>query len=499
MKKLLITIILTGAIAFTSAAGSVTAFLSYGVFTTPAKGPYVETYLSFLGYTMHFVKNKNGKYQGTVDISIAFKQNEAIKAAQKYTLSSPEIADTTNGFPNFIDQQRYPLAPGTYEMEMTIADQNKPSDKPVTSHVSVVVDFKEGLVGMSSIQLLEGYGKAANPGVLTKSGYDLTPYVSSYYPENIGRIKFYTEIYNAKKTLGEGEKMLVSYYLESYERKVRLNDYSGFNKQIANDVNILLAEFNIESLPSGNYNLVVEVRDKENKVQAQQTTFIQRTNRRAALSFDDIKSIAVSNTFVSVYKNIDSMAYYIRTIRPISGLSEIQFSENQLKGRELELMQQYFYNFWKSRDANDPEAAWLTYYEEVKKVNKDFGTYGLKGFDTDRGRVYLQYGPPDYRSKYDTEPSALPYEIWEYNTLVDRSLVLTNPANKQGNKKFVFYDPDLVTNKWTLIHSDARGEIFNTRWKLLVYKRDTQSSNLDDESVPEHFGGNADDNYNNPK
>lgn len=306
-------------------------------------------------------------------------------------------------------------------------------------------------------------------------------------------------MYNAKNILGEGEKIIVSYYLESYESKVKLSNYSGFNKQVVNNVNILLSEFNIEELPSGNYNLVVEVRDKENKIQAQQKCFIQRTNKSAALSFDDIKSIQVSNTFVSNYKSVDSMSYYIRSLRPISSSAEVQFSENQLKGKDLELMQQYFYNFWKSRNALTPEIAWLEYYKEVMTANKEFGMHSLRGFDTDRGRVYLQYGPPDTRTKYNTDPGVYPYEIWEYYSLVDKTQVLTNPNNRQSNKLFVFCDTDLVTNKYTLIHSEARGEVNNTRWKLLLNKRNSQSINMDDESVPDRFGGNADDNFKNPR
>lgn len=499
MKKYLIIFFFTNVLTFNAAAVNVTAYLTYGIFSTPAKGPYVETYLSVMGNSLRFIKNSSGKFQGAVDIAVVFKQNDEIKNAQKYSLISPETSDTSLSFPNFIDQQRYALANGIYEMELSIADKNKPVEKPFVTTIRVTVDFEENIMGISSIQLLESYTKSVAPGVLTKSGYDLMPYVSAYFPENINKIKFYTEMYAAKKILGEGQKMLISYYLESYESKVRLNDYSGFNKQIANDVNILLSEFNIESLPSGNYNLVVEVRDKENKIQAQQKSFIQRTNKLVALNFDDIKAITVSNTFVNNYKSIDSITYYIKSLRPISSSNEIQFSENQLKGKDLELMQQYFYNFWKSRNALNPEVAWLEYYKEVMKVNKEFGSYGLKGFDTDRGRVYLQYGPPDQRTKYNTEPSALPYEIWEYYSLIDKTLLLTNPSNRQSNKKFVFYNPDLVTNKYVLIHSEARGEINNVRWKLLVHKRDTQSLNLDNENVPDHFGGNADDNFNNPR
>ncbi len=89
--------------------------------------------------------------------------------------------------------------------------------------------------------------------------------------------------------------------------------------------------------------------------------------------------------------------------------------------------------------------------------------------------------------------------MWEYYSLVDKTQALTNPNNRQSNKMFVFYDPDLVTNRYTLIHSEGRGEISNTRWKLLLTKRSNQSTDMDDENAPLNFGGNADDNYRNPR
>ncbi len=478
---------------------NVTAYFSYSTFTTPSKGSYVETYLSVIGNSLKFVKNSKGKYQGAVDVAVGYTQNGAIKAAQKYTLNSPELDDTINGFPNFIDQQRYFLPNGTYQMEVSISDKNKPGEKPFKGNMAIVVDFPSDRMGMSSVQLLESYTKAETASTLTKSGYDLTPYVSTLYTENIKKIKFYAEMYNAKKIIGEGQKILISYYLESNDTKVKLEDYSLFSKQMTNDVNILLAEFNIESLPTGNYNLVVEVRDQINKIEAREKCFIQRVNKPAAFSFDDLKSLNVSTTFVSFYKSIDTLAYYIRSLRPISSQSEVQYSENQLKGKELILMQQYFYNFWRSRNPSTPETAWLDYYQEVQKVNNEFGTFGKKGFDTDRGRVYLQYGPPDVRTKYDTEANVIPYEIWLYYSLHDKTMDLENPDNKQSNKKFVFYDPDLVSNRFSLIHSDARGEINNYRWNLLIHKTNSNSTNLDDPTVPDNFGGNSNENYNNPK
>ncbi len=500
MKKsflILCSLLLT--ISYISANSRLTAYLTYSTFNVPGKTPYIETYLSVIGNSVKFVKNVSDKYQGVIAISISFTQNGEIKNGQKYTLNSPETADTSLGFPNFIDQQRYTLTNGSYIMEVSIADKNNLSDKPFTTKVPITISYSDDRIIISDVELLESYTKSVTPNILTKSGYDLVPYVSTFYPENANKLKFYTEIYNAKKIIGEEQKLVLSYFIESYEKRVKMGDYSAFSKQTSNDVNILLSEFDITKLPSGNYNLVVEVRDKENKIQAEQKLFFQRKNAKGLLSYEDLKSVNVKNTFVTSYTNIDTLLDYIRCIRPISNFSEIQYGENQLKERNLEIMQQFFYNFWKSRNEKEPQLAWLEYYKEVMKVNKEFGTYGLKGYDTDRGRVYLQYGSPDQRTKMDREPSAYPYEIWEYYRLYDKSLAVTYPENKQSNKKFVFYNPDLVTNKYILIHSTAQGEINNTRWELLLHKRDTQSNDFDIEKAPSHYGGTADENFRSPR
>lgn len=500
MKKILILFVLTVCVlAPNTTSANVLAYLTSASFNVPGKGPYYETYLSVIGSSVKFIKNGNGKFQGAVDIAISFTQNGELKNAQKYSLNSPELTDTTHGYPNFIDQQRYQLANGMYDVEISISDKNDPSLKPLVTKIPININFSSEVISASDIQLLESYTKSAKPGALTKSGYDLMPYVSTYFPENITKLKFYAEFYNAKKVLGEGQKMILSYFLENYESKAKLSTYSSFLKQSANEVNILLGEFNIESLPTGNYNLVIEVRDKDNLLQAEQKCFIQRTNKPAQLSIEDIQSIDITKTFTGNYKNLDTLMGYMRCLRPLASSSEIGFIENQLKEKNLGLMQQFLYVFWKTRYPDNAEIAWLEYYKEVMKVNKEFGTYGLKGYDTDRGRVYLQYGPPDQRSISDSEPSAYPYEIWEYYSLTDKKQMLTNPNNRQSNKKFVFYNPDLVTNRYKLIHSTAKTEIYNTSWELLLHKRDTQTNDMDLDKAPDHFGGKADDTFRNPR
>ena len=477
---------------------AVTAYLTYAVFENPGEGPYLETYFSFMGATVKSIKTESGAYQGEVEVDIRFLQNNEIKNAKKYLLKSPEVKELI--LPNFIDQQRFMLANGDYEMEISIADKNAVTENPYTTKTAVHIDIPEKNIAISDIQLLESYTKSTNPTILTKSFYDLVPYVSNFYPDNLSKLKFYSEIYHLDQVTGKDKKMLVNYFVESAEKHRKSQGLAAFRKIASSNVNVLLGEFNIDNLPSGNYNLVIEVRDEENKLLCQKNSFFQRQNKEIPLDKQNIEAIDITKTFVKKYINQDSLVEFIHCLRPISGYSEIAFAENVIKEPKIELMQQYFYNFWESRNGKNPEAAWLEYLNEVIKVNKEFSTFGFKGYDTDRGRVYLQYGAPDSRNVVTTEPSAYPYEIWQYNSLINKALLLTTSYNRQSNKKFVFYNPDLVSNKYKLIHSDARGEVKDDRWELVVYKRTVTSNNLDQTDVVDPgFGGNVNDNFKNPK
>jgi GWxTD domain-containing protein len=499
MKKCLIILCLCISILFIKQTqAAVTAYLTYAVFETPGQGPYVETYLSVIGSSVKAVKNQYSKYQGMMEIAMRFLQNNEIKAAKKYILNGPETVDTTS-LPNFIDQQRFILANGDYILEVAITDKNATDPRPFITKTPIHIDIPLDKAVISDIELLESFNKSITQGILTKSGYDLVPYVSTFYPDNIHKLKFYAEAYHADKIVGDAQKLLISYFIESFDKKIKNTSYAAFIKPVSAEVNVVMGEFNIENLPTGNYNLVVEVHDKENKLLTDKRSFFQRQNKEISLNQEHLQAVDVSNSFVSNYKNKDTLIDYMRSLRPISSTSEIQFAENLLKETKIELLQQYFYNFWTLRNESDPKIAWSEYYKEVLKVNKEFGSFGIKGYDSDRGRVYLQYGPPDFRSGLNIEPSTYPYEIWQYNSLVNRSLLLTNASNRQSNKRFVFCNRDIGGNRYPLIHSDARGEIANSNWQMLIYKRTIPPYNLDDEKVIDSYGEKLNENYNDPK
>ena len=104
-----------------------------------------------------------------------------------------------------------------------------------------------------------------------------------------------------------------------------------------------------------------------------------------------------------------------------------------------------------------------------------YGSSIKKGYVSDRGRVYLQYGAPDNTVRSVFSNDTYPYEIWHYYVL-----------GNQRDKRFVFYNPELTGNDFFLLHSDAKGEIYTVNWQYKLYTPTSstdQSRNLDDWKV----------------
>ncbi len=489
MKKLLIPIILT--LLFITPqikSENLKAFLSYTTFYSPIDGPYIETYIAIVGETVKFVQNDNGKYQGCVDITIIFRQGEEIVDFAKYELLSPEVGDTTQTNMDFIDQQRYLLPNGKYDMEIIMSDQNADLQPYITTE-PVIIDYQKDKIGFSGIELVQDAFSSSDHSKISKSGYDIIPFVNNFYPQQIEKMTFYTELYYANKSFGEDGKFLLKYYIESFETKNTLTEFIAIKRMETKEVVPIMGSFDIRQLPSGNYNLVLEVRNKENIVVISNQLFFQRSNPDIHYDISDLGALSIENTFAGKYTSEDTLKMFLRFLTPISTKLEEIFINENLAEADLITSQRFFLNFWMNRDELNPEAAWTYYLEQVAKVNKIYSTPSTLGYDTDRGRVYLKYGPPNIISESYNEPSAYPYEIWQYYTL----------ANNQRNKKFVFYTEDIVTNNFQLVHSDAIGEIANYRWQIIIHKRIYDPNNIDEDVYPDVWGSKVNDYYNNPR
>jgi GWxTD domain-containing protein len=479
--------------AGTGFAGDIKGLFSYNVFNTPSGKPFLETYFTIYGNSVIYKQLPGGKYQGTLEISIALFRKDSVFAPKKYNLLSPEVSDTSQR-PAFIDQQRISVPEGVYALEVTITDPNSVSKKKFTINERIEVSFPKSQVNISDVQLVEKFSKATTPSVLTKSGYDLLPYSAGLYTDEMTRLAFYCEAYNTEELIGKNERFIFMYHIENASTKDLIEGYAGFDKQQTAPVNVLLGQMDIANIRSGSYNLVIEVKDQYNKLLAVRKVYFRRKNKEIKSELSDLSGIVTDSTFISSVTNADTLVEYIRCLWPVSSVSERQYAQNQVAKKDVKLMQKYFYAFWKNHNSQDPAGEWNKYHKQVDIVNTIFAAGKVKGYATDRGRVYLQYGTPDSRQEVLSESNSYPYEIWQYYRLVD-----PGSGQIQTNKRFVFCNNEIAGNNYKLIHSEARGEMFDARWKLRIQKRTVQGANLDFENPSGTYGNNLDDNWIAPK
>jgi len=484
MKKLTSYIFVFVMLSVTGNSQNMKAYLSYSIFNTPTDEPYIETYLTIDGNSIGYQRLDDGNYQGSINVQMLFKIGDSIVNYAKYELSGPILKDTLARKGNFIDVQRHSLPNGEYNVEITLEDKNSDQTEK-SSFGEFTIDFPKDNMTFSDIELLSSYKETNEAGLLEKNGYELTPYIFNYYPQSESKLSFYVELYNSNTELGDDAFLLTS-YIRPFETDIKLDLYIHHKRVNPEQVVVILSSFDISELPSGNYLLVVEARSRTNKLLTSKEIYFQRYNPSVKSDLN-LMALNTTNTFVEKIGNRDTLEQYIKYISPISTDIERAYADNQLETATEEELRRYFLYFWVERDKLHPETAWDDYLLRVKQANKNFKSVSLEGYQTDRGRVYLQYGQPNVISEQYFEPAAYPYEIWHYYQLGD-----------QRDKKFVYYTHDLVTNDFQLIHSNAVGELSNYRWETIIYRRTWDPNSIDDAIIPSTWGSKATQTYKQP-
>lgn len=482
MKKFAVLSVLLAVL--TTAHSQMQAVFAYSTFYAPgADMPYVETYLSFDAWTMQFVKQANGTYRATAEVVTMLKQGDSVCYVKKYDLNSP-VVDSLNKLDfSFLDVQRFSVKNGIYDLEITLRD--KGSERPAaTVTEKLVVNYDKKHPAMSSLQLMSSVKPTEKENVLSRGGYDMEPYVSDFFPEQVGEIHYYFEVYNINKEVGDNA-FLVLAYIEQQETGSRFESLQTSSRKHGAVLVPVYGSLDISQLPSGNYNLVVELRNKAGEKMLYKKVPFFRSN-------PGVKEMEVSDfatTFVGRYTDEEQLNTYIDALYPLASSQERSVASELIRRPGLEEKQAFLYRFWQVRYPMSAEAEWLKYKERIDHVQAVFSYPKTPGIHTDRGRVYLQYGPPDFirdeknyvsvnklgnTFKGTTEtmqtrgvitsddmnsPSQghiyyLPYQLWRYNKL----------ATDDADRVFLFWD-EHRSGYYTLLNSNARGEVQDPMWE----------------------------------
>ncbi len=461
MRNIIFTILAFAALS--SVAQVPQGYFHYAPFMDLDKETYLETYLAIAGNSVIYKEIKDEKQQASVEVTMVFKNADIVKAYRKFNLKSSELELDAKEKPAFIHLERFSLDNGTYNFELTLKDNNADSLKFTYKDI-ITIDIDENDLSFSGIMLAESITPTNKRNRYSKSGFDIVPYVSNFYPDETNKLSFYMEVYNMDEAVGRDSAFIINTYLEGNPTKRLYTQFANRERKTAAPINVIMKSFDITKLNSGNYDLTVELRNKQNEVVGKTSKFIQRSNKEHFKLDVDYQNIDVSKTFAHKIDNFAELSNHIYALYPIAGRMEQKFILQEFSKNQLKLMQQFFYNFWKERNPANPEGEWLAYKEKLKLVQKHFGYGQRQGFTTDLGRIYLKYGPPSSIKKDQLGQNSIvdagegaaivdaaEYQIWHYYKVAG-----------QTDRIFVFVkglsDMSLGT-EYVLLYTDVTGEI----------------------------------------
>lgn len=466
---------------------------AYAFYAPQKNAFYLEISTSIKPYNLNVQKNKDSSMfvaiKGKIEIyqdTILFKKDSfAVKSANAQHLEE---------LMSFAYLKRYWLEKNkSYKVKIYIKDlYNKDEKYNYQSEKNISTHFDDNHIFLSSIQFIDIIEKADKENMFYKYGYSIVPYNDNYFDDSFEDLQFLFEIYNADTVIGKQQPFVVNYKIIDKDNNKPIDNIGGFKKLQASRVNVVIGKLPIKDLPSGNYYLLIEMKDKNNQTLIHTQAYFQRKN----LKIVQTNSSLNEDLFFGNQNNIDTLKMWLEALWPIANNLEKDWIINQSIEKNATIMKNFMIDFWEKRaaDTASPIQMAKTYYSKLNYVMKNFKCGKIAPYYTDRGRVYLQYGEPNQRSIQHSETGAYPYEIWQYYRIYDAA---TNQFFT--NRKFVFVNKGIADDCYTLIHSDMRGEYNNPNWQREIMKHELYHINDPYQQQKINYGNNFDKLYQNPQ
>ena len=296
------------------------------------------------------------------------------------------------------------LPPGEYKVRFELKDEA--SGRVSRRDLEVKLDDLGGKgPRMSDIEFAQAFQNASGEeSVFAKGNVLVVPSVHRIYGTTVGdRIVYYFEIYSGGD---DSDKVVLETKVRHYRRGMVYRD--TLHLSIGSEPERELREISLDQMVPGEYELEIAVLGRRNKKLA-----------------DRIQPFKVAWTQDGLIRNDWKTA-----VEQLKLFSEDVDVKDMEKLKTVEERVKAFDQFWLERDPTDgtPEnEAKTAFYYRIRIANERFGAMRTEGWRTDRGRIYVQWGEPDYLVNEPFAPDTHPYQIWYYTSI-------------SPNRRFVFVD-----------------------------------------------------------
>ncbi len=411
---------------------------------------YVELYYSFDVTHLKFVKSDSA-YQSQVVMRIFFKNSatDSVTTGQAFRLPFTVNDTSLLGVSRYyVDVLGFLLKPDVYRAYVIAQDGNDPSRGDSVSFPLNIEAIGNNHLEESDVELCTSIiekEKGTNDRFY-KNTLEVKPNPSRLYGDGQPVLFYYTELYNLLENKSDNYYTKVS-VVNSLGKEVISHEKT---KPRVNESSVEVGTVKVNNLRTGAYTFTFSAIDSVDGTvaSASKRFFIYNS----ALPMEDVSAGASGSVLGSEYSAMseEELDQEFSEVKYIATRDEIaQYSK--LKGAEAK--RKMLYEFWAKRDP-DPTTPVneekIEYMKRLGYVNEVYKSAYKPGWKTDRGRVYIMYGPPDEIDRHANEIDTKPYEIWHYNSI-------------QGGVEFDFGDRTGFSD-YVLLNSTDRDELHDDSW-----------------------------------
>jgi GWxTD domain-containing protein len=416
---------------------------------------YIEVYYSFNERALIYTGTEEG-FKGGLDLSIRVRDKAAASIVEENSYLVNHVLPDTTDVPGqtLVGVAGLFVNPGEYVFEVIGSDASNPERYDSVTYNLNLTQIPDNHIAISDIQFANSIQQIEKPSdnIFYKNTLEVIPNPSRIYGIGHPILFFYIEVYNLLSATPNGDYDIMTVVYDAvgnqfFERKR--------TKTKIHDSSVEVGTINTSQYHSGSYTLTVSIVDSLANTAANSSRrfFVynpQHDDDVAALGARPSGVIA-SEFSLMTEEELDKEFEQMRYIT--SG------PDRQFYGQLTEISQkrQFLYEYWRARDP-DPTTqinrVRNEYMDRVKHTNQAFGFGFREGWRSDRGRVYILYGPPDEYERYPSRSESKPYEIWHYHGI-------------QGGVIFVFIDRTGFQD-YQLVHSTHRNELRDDNWQEYV-------------------------------
>jgi GWxTD domain-containing protein len=362
------------------------------------------------------------------------------------------------------------LPEGQYKIRLSRYDDSS-RDNKVDSLITdfSTASFAQEKIALSDLELcLNIVPNSTNKDApFYKNTMEVMPNPANIYDEQHPRLYYYIELYNVNKE-NSGEDIYFQVVILDKDGQIRSE--KKYKRPRNYESLVEKGAFNVSKFEAGLYSLIFAVADtiSNYSVSRRMTFYIDNPNVVVIEEEQDQERLFLHSRFFAMSNEMLDEGFgqsqYVATPEEVKIYRSLVDTESRKR---------FLFKFWRERERENPGYE-EEYFRRVDYANENFRYSGEKGWKTDRGRVYIVYGPPDQKEKAGaadfissnqllTTPGASvetsgqnPHTVWYYHGI-------------EGGVKFYFIDHNSVGN-YRLVHSTHTNEVRNPNWEQELYK-----------------------------